>query len=130
MKKAAFNIGKMLALADTLHKEYCRHVRDNSIPPQLIGNALMATAIDNPERGLVRLRERLMIYKAWADKVKGEKYKLAKWALSQMGQVANELAGVDLPTRTDDAAKAQMLLGYLERSKKDNSSKNKTITIF
>lgn len=121
MKKAAFNIGKMLALADTLHKEYCRHVRDNSIPPQLIGNALMATAIDNPERGLVRLRERLMIYKAWADKVNGEKYGLAKWALSQMGQVANELADADLPTRTDDAAKAQMLLGYLERSKKDNS---------
>jgi hypothetical protein len=121
MKKAAFNIGRMLALADTLHKEYCRYVRDNSIPPQLIGNALMATAIDNPERGLVRLRERLMIYKAWADKVNGEKYGLAKWALSQMGQVANELAGVDLPTRTDDAAKAQMLLGYLERSKKDNS---------
>jgi len=121
MKKAAFNIGRMLALADTLHKEYCRYVRDNSIPPQLIGNALMATAIDNPERGLVRLRERLMIYKAWADKVKGEKYRLAKWVLSQMGQVANELADVDLPTRTDDAAKAQMLLGYLERSKKDNS---------
>lgn len=46
---------------------------------------------------------------------------LAKWALSQMGQVANELADADLPTRTDDAAKAQMLLGYLERSKKDNS---------
>ena len=121
MKKAAFNIGRMLALADTLHKEYCRYVRDNSIPPQLIGNALMATAIDNPERGLVRLRERLMIYKAQADKVKGEKYRLAKWVLSQMGQVANELADVDLPTRTDDAAKAQMLLGYLERSKKDNS---------
>ncbi len=121
MKKAAFNIGRMLALADTLHREYCRYVRDNSIPPQLIGNALMATAIDNPERGLVRLRERLMIYKAWTDKVKGEKYGLAKWALSQMGQVANELAGVNLPTRTDDAAKAQMLLGYLERSKKDNS---------
>jgi hypothetical protein len=120
MKKAAFNIGRMLALADTLHKEY-RYAHDNSIPSQLIGNALMATAIDNPERGLVRLRERLMIYKAWADKVKGEKYRLAKWALSQMGQVANELADVDLPTRTDDAAKAQMLLGYLERSKKDNS---------
>jgi hypothetical protein len=120
MKKAAFNIGRMLALADTLHKEY-RYAHDNSIPPQLIGNALMATAIDNPERGLVRLRERIMIYKAWADKVNGEKYGLAKWALSQMGQVANELAGVDLPTRTDDAAKAQMLLGYLERSKKDNS---------
>ena len=33
MKKAAFNIGRMLALADTLHKEYCRYVRDNSIPP-------------------------------------------------------------------------------------------------
>lgn len=116
MKEAAFNIGRLLALADTLHKEYCNHVRKQEIPPQLIGNAIMPIAIDNPERGLARLNERLMIYKAWADKVHGEKFRLVKWTLGQMGQVANELAPCDLPNRTDDAAKAQMLLGYLARS--------------
>ncbi len=117
MRKAAFNVGRLLALADTLHKEYCNHVRNQDIPPQLIGNAMMPVAIDNPEQGIARLNERLMIYKAWADKVQGEKYRLVKWTLNQMGQVANELANCNLPNRSDDAAKAQMLLGYLARSK-------------
>ena len=115
MKEAAFNVGKLLALADTLHKEYCNHVRKQEIPSQLIGNAMMPIAIDNPEKGIARLNERLMIYKAWADKVQGDGYRLVKWTLNQIGQVANELANCDLPNRTDDTAKAQMLLGYLAR---------------
>jgi hypothetical protein len=121
MKEAAFNVGRLLALSDTLHKEYCNHVRKKDIPPQLIGNAMMPIAIDNPEEGIARLNERLMIYKAWADKVQGEEYRLVKWALGQMGQVARDLADCDLPNRTDDAAKAQMLLGYLARSESKGS---------
>ncbi len=121
MKEAAFNVGRLLALSDTLHKEYCNHVRKKDIPPQLIGNAMMPIAIDNPEQGIARLNERLMIYKAWADKVQGEEYRLVKWALGQMGQVARDLADCDLPNRTDDAAKAQMLLGYLARSESKGS---------
>ena len=115
MHSAPFMVGRMLALADTLHKEYCRHVRKKEVPPQLIGNALMSTAVDNPERGLARLRERLMIYQAWATKVQGDEYRLAKWTLGQMGLVSRELARLALPDRTDDADKAQMLLGYLAR---------------
>ncbi len=121
MKEAAFNVGRLLALSDILHKEYCNHVRKKDIPPQLIGNAMMPIAIDNPEEGIARLNERLMIYKAWADKVNGEEYGLVKWALGQMGQVARDLADCDLPNRTDDAAKAQMLLGYLARSESKGS---------
>ncbi len=121
MKEAAFNVGRLLALSDTLHKEYCNHVRKKDIPPQLIGNAMMPIAIDNPEEGIARLNERLMIYKAWADKVQGEEYRLVKWALGQLGQVARDLADCDLPNRTDDAAKAQMLLGYLARSESKGS---------
>ncbi len=121
MKEAAFNVGRLLALSDTLHKEYCNHVRKKDIPPQLMGNAMMPIAIDNPEQGIARLNERLMIYKAWADKVQGEEYRLVKWALGQMGQVARDLADCDLPNRTDDAAKAQMLLGYLARSESKGS---------
>jgi hypothetical protein len=43
----AFLVGRLLSLADTLHREYCRHVRGGDIPPQLIGNALMPVASDN-----------------------------------------------------------------------------------
>ena len=113
MKNAAFNVGRMLALADKLHEQYCRHVRKNEVPPQLIGNALMHTALDNPTKGLARLSERLPIYQAWATKVQGDDVELAKWVLGQMGQVSADLENADIPKQTDDAVKAQILLGYL-----------------
>jgi hypothetical protein len=115
MHSAPFLVGRMLALADTLHKEYCRHVRKKEVPPQLIGNALMPAAMDNPERGLARLTERLMIYQAWANKAQGDEYRLAKWTLGQFGLVSSELAKLPIPVRANDADKAQMLLGYLAR---------------
>ena len=113
MKNAAFIVGRMLALADKLHEQYCRHVRKNEVPPQLIGNALMHTALDNPTKGLARLSERLPIYQAWATKVQGDDVELAKWVLGQMGQVSADLENADIPKQTDDAVKAQILLGYL-----------------
>lgn len=127
MHTAPFLVGRMLALADTLHKEYCRHVRKGEIPPQLIGNALMPVAIDNPQKGLVRLRERLMVYQAWANKTHGEDNRLAKWTLSHMGTVSNELAGFILPDRTNDADKAQMLLGYLSRFESKGSDEAEVV---
>ena len=50
-------VGRLLALADTLHREYCIHVRggEGSIPPQLIGNALMPVAAISPEAAVERL---------------------------------------------------------------------------
>lgn len=116
MHTAPFLVGQMLALADTLHKEYCQHVRKKDTPPQLIGNALMLTAMDNPEGSMARLLQRLMPYQAWANTAEGEDLGLAKWTLGQMGQVSNELARCEVLKRTNDADKAQMLLGYLARS--------------
>jgi len=122
MKNAAFNVGRMLALADKLHCEYCINVRGKnetdaekkkSIPAQLIGNALMRTALDNPLKGLSLLSERLLIYQAWATKAQGDNVGLAKWVLGQMGQVSADLETADIPKQTDDAVKAQILLGYL-----------------
>jgi hypothetical protein len=42
----------------------------------------------------------MMVYKAWADKGVDDKYRLAKWAVSQMGQVCSQLAQLTLPTET------------------------------
>ena len=117
MHKAPFLVGRLLTLADILHKEYCLHVRKGDPLPQLIGNALMSAAIDNPIMGLARLQQRLMIYQAWANTALGEGFGLAKWVLTQMGNVSHELALLDLPDRTNDEDKAQMLLGYLARAK-------------
>ncbi len=128
MKNAAFNVGRMLALADKLHCEYCINVRGKnetdaekkkSIPAQLIGNALMRTALDNPLKGLSLLSERLLIYQAWATKAQGDNVGLAKWVLGQMGQVSAELENADIPKQADDAVKAQILLGYLSHVKNE-----------
>jgi hypothetical protein len=114
MHTAPFYVGQMLSLADILHREYCRLKRkDVKLPAQLIGNALMSAAIDNPEKGLARLRERLMIYQAWARTSEGEEFKTAFWTLREFGRISKLLSEQTLPTRTNDADKAQMLLGYL-----------------
>lgn len=115
MSGTAFLVGRLLSLADTLHREYCKQVRGGNIPPQLIGNALVPAAADNPRDAVDRLRERMTIYKAWADKGDGEEYRLAKWAVSQMGQVCHQLSQLPLPTQTDQAFRAELFLGYMAR---------------
>lgn len=130
MKQAPFYVGRMLAIADTLHREYCINVRgidkngeDNSIPPSLIGNSLMTTALDNPEKGLARLSARLPIYQAWAQRAHGENVRLAKWALAELGKVSDKLSELSIPKTAGDTEKAQILLGYLARTEKGDENK-------
>jgi len=113
MKDAGYNIGRLLSLADCLHKEYCRHVRSGEIPNQLLGNAHLQIALDNPVRGLARLSARIAVYTAWVTRVHGEDYKLAGWAKKQMGKVSELLSEESIPGSTDDVLKSHILLGYL-----------------
>lgn len=120
MRSTTFLVGRLLALADLLHKEYCLDVRKGSIPTQLVGNALMPTALENPQQAIARLGERVYVYRSWVDKgysskEPGKKYALARWAVKQMGLVSHELSKQEVPTRTSEADRAQMLLGYLSR---------------
>lgn len=123
MKDAGYNIGRLLSLADCLHKEYCRHVR-NEIPNQLLGNSLLQTVLDNPVRGLARLSERIAIYTAWVSRVHGEQYWLARWAKKQMGMVSERLSEATIPDSPDDALKAQILLGYLAHTESKQGNDN------
>jgi hypothetical protein len=119
MNDTAFQLGRLLSLADTLHREYCVHVRKGDIPPQLIGNALMPAAADNPEDAVDRLRERMNIYQAWAIKSSGEEYRLAKWAVGQMGEICHVIKR-PLPTKTDQTFRAELFLGFMARPPKEN----------
>jgi hypothetical protein len=119
MKEMAFQIGRILSLADTLHREYSKVIRDD-IPNQLLGNAMMKTALDNPQRALARLNQRLLVYKAWADKG-GQEAKLARWAVGEIGKVARGLENCDFDIRLDEVGQAKMLLGYLARYEKQNT---------
>lgn len=116
MTSPAFLVGRFLNLADSLHLEYCKGVRNGSIPPQLVGNALMATALETPEKALSMLSQRVLPYQAWARTVKdGDRVGLVKTFLKQLGEVSEQLKDTTMPQRSNDADKAQMLLGYLAR---------------
>lgn len=120
MKTPAFWIGRMLSLADQLHLQYCHHVRKGDIPPQLIGNSLMATALSTPEHALAILADRMRPYYAWAQTVQsGEGIGLVKYFLAQLRAVATDLAEQDIPKRASDSDRAIMLLGYLSRPEKE-----------
>jgi len=138
MHTAMFLVGQMMSLADTLHKEYCRHVRasrkdatgsgdkaetqgsdSSGLPRQLIGNAAMAVALENPTAGLARLSERILIYQSWANTASGDTG-YAGWALAEYREISKKLGPMVLPDRCTDADKAQMLLGYLSRIGSEN----------
>ena len=116
MKDTFFYVGRFLSLIDTLHLEYCKNVRGGNIPPQLLGNAHLQIALDNPVSALDILSRRINIYQAWTKKEQGEQVKLARWTVGQLGKTADLLSEKTLPTSTTSIERAQMLLGYLART--------------
>lgn len=118
MHQPYFLVGRLLSLADQLHEQYCRKVRKGSVPPQLVGNALMPAALEQPTQALAILSQRILPYQAWAKSSQGEDARLSKYLLAEMGRLTQELASHSLPTSCDDKAKAEMLLGYLAWTEK------------
>ena len=123
MKNPPYLIGRLLSLADQLHVQYCYEVRKRQVPPQLVGNALMTSAMETPEKALALFWQRIKPYHAWAQTVQGgDEVRLVKYFLGELGRVAGALAETDLPSRCSDSDKVAMLLGYLSRSEKKKSN--------
>lgn len=119
MSSPAFLVGQFMSLADKLHLKYCEHVRKNQIPLQLVGNALMSTALEEPVKALSMLSQRILPYQAWANTLKeGGDIGLVRYFLGQLGEVSNKLKDLDIPSQCTHAEKAQILLGYLAWSEK------------
>lgn len=120
MESAPFLVGRLLSLADQLHYQYCMHVRNQQVPPQLLGNALMSTALETPERALALFAQRVLPYQAWAKTYSDENAGLIHFFLKELGETASALAQTNLSERqASDADKAQMLLGYLARNQEN-----------
>lgn len=119
MSSPAFLVGRIMNFADKLHLKYCEEER-KSVPSQLIGNALMPTALDEPVKALSIMSQRILPYQSWANRLQGdmEYVGLVKYFLAQIGQLCDTLQGLDLPDQCSDVDKAQMLLGYLAWSEK------------
>jgi hypothetical protein len=133
MKDSIYQVGRLLALADSLHFQYCKWVRTSDdkrksgkvdAPSELLGNSLFNFALDNPVAALARLAERIRPYKGWADTYSGESAGLVHWFVRQLGECERQLDATGLPTRMEDIHKAQLLLGYLaDHSKTETESK-------
>ncbi len=116
MNNPPYLVGKMLKLADDLHALYCKEVRKNNLPPQLLGNALMVAALDSPLRALAQLALRIAPYLGWARTNSTESAGLSRYFLKEFAVLEIKLRDTALPTRLDDAARAQLLLGYVSGS--------------
>lgn len=131
MQDSIFAVGKMLALADDIHRSYCEVVRDGSIPPSLLGNSLLSTAMENPARVVAVLGDRLKVYIGWAKTAKepqgmdkeSEKKRIAvrtaRKRVDQYCPIAELVADQGLPAKMDDVAKAHLMLGYLASTKEN-----------
>jgi hypothetical protein len=124
MQEPITNVGRLLALADSLHLQYCKHVRKGESPSQLIGNALFNTALEQPVVALARLAERLAPYQAWAQTFKSSDpiagVGLVKYFLSEISSCTASILikFSEIPSRMQDADKAKLLLGYLADNQK------------
>lgn len=127
MQEPITQIGRLLALADSLHQQYCKHVRKGDSPSQLIGNALFSTALDQPVFALARLAERLTPYQAWARTFQSNDADagvgLVKYFLGELAACTAAIRVEDLPSRMTDADKAKLLLGYLADHPKAETTK-------
>lgn len=132
MKDTIYQIGRLLALADSLHQHYCKHVRNGETPTQLIGNALFSTALEQPVFALARLGERLAPYQAWARTFKSNDPEsgvgLVKYFLAEIADCTSAIHLNELPARMSDADKAKLLLGYLADQSKKESQTNQPTT--
>jgi hypothetical protein len=116
MNNPPYLVGRMLKLADDLHALYCKEVRKNNLPPQLLGNALMVAALESPTQSLAQLALRIAPYLGWARTNSTDSARLSRYFLKEFGIVESKLRDKALPTRLDDAARAQLLLGYISGS--------------
>jgi len=148
VEEPAYQIGRLLAMMDELHKCYCIAVRDGDVPNSLIGNGLLGRAADSPAQALAELSERSRIYMGWAKSVRitdtGEKAKKkniaiysARKVLRLASPLAEQLHSADsLNSEMSVVQKAHLFLGYLspvlgqeeEKDKPPEATTSATIT--
>ena len=117
MKEPAYLIGRFLAQIDRLHAYYAKHVsgKEGGLR-QLLGNSIMATALESPLRAFELAGQRMLPYQAWGHSfAQGRKLTGAlgaasdeakatnsdKWevhrVLEDLGRIAEELSDCGIP---------------------------------
>lgn len=117
MKESAYLIGRFLAQLDRLHGYYAKYVsgKEDGLR-QLLGNSLMATALESPLRAFELAGQRMLPYQAWGGSfAQGRRLKEVlgtvtddakaanndRWevyrVLEEMGRIAEELSDRCIP---------------------------------
>jgi len=123
MEDIPYLLGQILKISDELHAFYCKVVRDGNVPPQLVGNSLMASALEAPERTLAQLGQRILPYLAWAKQyraknceIKGKESWRAAWYLGlyeRNATIFKDKFAVLQNVQFKDREKAELFIGYL-----------------
>lgn len=121
MQKFPYLLGQLLKVSDELHVMYCRVVRNNDVPPLLVGSSMYIAATEQPYRTLAQLGQRMNPYITWAKSYRtkgiqdnGKESGIVGWYLSLYQDISNQLYEIWNPqTRLTDVEKAQLFIGYL-----------------
>ncbi|MCL2705919.1 MAG: hypothetical protein FWE72_06900 [Spirochaetaceae bacterium] len=134
MEDIPYLIGQMLKISDELHAFYCKIVRGDNIPPQLVGNSLLISALETPNRMLGQMAQRMNPYIAWAKQYrtkkceeKGKESWRAAWYLGLYEKNASIFSNkIDLlgNIQFGDREKAELFIGYLADFPKKEDSDN------
>ena len=123
MNDTAFHLGRALAWADTLHRYYCEIVRQNSLPPDLVGSSLLLTATNQPASALARLAERIKPYLSWAQTFSGDRAGFVRWSLRGFKESLGKVPRESLAQPFTDVDRAELLLGYVSDLQEQNIEK-------
>ena len=142
MNEYPYLLGQLLKVSDNLHELYCYKVRDENIPPQLVGGSLFMSASEFPKQAISQLAQRMMPYLNWARTHQNEKIEKAEdtestnfeptagYYLNQYRKIADKLLPVlSESARFTDIEKASLFLGYLAsfpKSLKDDGLKKES----
>ena len=138
MEDFPYLCGQLLKISDELHALYCSVVRNNDIPPQLVGGGMYQAVLESPIRSLNVLGQRMNPYINWAKyyryknvQEKNKESWRASWLLALYEKTADKLyAAWNEDHRFNDVEKAQFFIGYLaslsglKKDKEENSPIN------
>lgn len=119
MKSKMFLLGRLMGLADCLHRNYCIIERNKEtlkthtkpIPGQLMGSAVYQTALQRPKEALKMLFGKMQIYINWASANPDSQ---SGWIIKKISETFKEIEvdGIALPERPTLDEQVELIVGY------------------
>ena len=110
MNSPYYALGRVLALSDILHAEYCKEVR-KGLPRQLFGSSLLMLAYQSPLSAYARFAERFIPYQGWAATCGSDRARKAVDAMRELSPIMQEAVW----SKPNDATKAETVTGFLSQ---------------